>query len=239
VIRDYRLEATCVEYDELVRHPEETVAALSEFVGHPLDPQYVDSSLRQFLYPVPRRYAQLYEEVRSLSGRPPRHDGARPETEGTEAVAAYLERVQAIDSRVAEAKAAWADAVGMPHPKLLTNEQSVQGLAETRAASAIYIAALSEAQAELGLLSPPPAFERYHELTRSAVDLERLAAQLMLHAAQTDGSEPNREALQGAITVWQRYCAPEPATKAGGRRAREYERALRAKQHKATAIARS
>jgi hypothetical protein len=217
---------------------EETVAALSEFVAHPLDPQYVEASLRQFRYPVPRRYAQLYEEVRSLNGRPPRHGGASA-NEGAEAVAAYLERGQAIDTRVAQAKAAWSAAVGMPEPKLLTYDQSGQALEETRAASEAYVATLSEAQAELGLLVPPPAFELYHELTRSAVDHERLAAQLMLHAAQTDGSEPNREALQGAITVWQRYCAPEPVTKAGGRRAREYERALRAKQHKATAIARS
>jgi len=111
----------------------------------------------------------------------------------------------------------------MPDAKLQRNE----ALEETRAVSEAYVATLREAQAELGLLIPPRAFERYHDLTRQSVDHERLLAQLMLHASQTDGPAPNREALDGALTVWQRYCAPAPTAKASERRARECQRAVR------------
>jgi len=87
VIRDYELEATCVEYDSLVERPEETVAALAAFVGRPLRAEYVDAPLRRHVQPVPEQYRKLYEEVASLQvtvsserGRPaPAHRGrARP-----------------------------------------------------------------------------------------------------------------------------------------------------------------
>lgn len=69
VIRDYRLEATCVEYDELVRCPAEVVARLSAFIGRPLDAQYVEPNLRHHAYAVPQQYAALYDRVRALGPR--------------------------------------------------------------------------------------------------------------------------------------------------------------------------
>ena len=87
VIRDHRLEATCVEYDALVERPEETVAALAAFVGRPLRADYVDAPLRRHVCAVPPQYRRLYEEVASLqvtasSGRahpaPARRGRARP-----------------------------------------------------------------------------------------------------------------------------------------------------------------
>jgi hypothetical protein len=66
VIRDYRLEATCVEYDALVERPEDTVAALAAFVGRPLCAQYVAAPLRRHVRAVPDQHRGLYEEVVSL-----------------------------------------------------------------------------------------------------------------------------------------------------------------------------
>ena len=73
-IRDFQLEATCVDYDELLDRPEETVAALSQFVGHRLRPELVQGPLRHHVAAVPRRYARLYHAVKSL-GRPTGADG--------------------------------------------------------------------------------------------------------------------------------------------------------------------
>lgn len=66
VIRDYKLEATCVEYDSLVEQPEQATAELAEFVGRPLDAAYVEPPLRHFSQPVPDPWLDLYEEVRAL-----------------------------------------------------------------------------------------------------------------------------------------------------------------------------
>ena len=66
VVREYGLEATCVEYDTLVERPEETIAHLAEFVGHPLDAKYVTPPLRRFNQPIPEEYVRLYEEVKAL-----------------------------------------------------------------------------------------------------------------------------------------------------------------------------
>lgn len=68
VIQDYRLEATCVEFDALVERPQKATAALSEFVGHSLRPDYVNPSLQRFRRPVPTKYARLYREVLALAG---------------------------------------------------------------------------------------------------------------------------------------------------------------------------
>jgi hypothetical protein len=67
VIRDYRLEATCVVYEDLVQRPEAAVAELSSFIGRPLDATYVEPALQHFAQLVPLRHAALYEEVRALS----------------------------------------------------------------------------------------------------------------------------------------------------------------------------
>lgn len=67
VIRDYALEALCVEYDALVAEPEATVERLSRFLGRPLDPCAVDRSLRHEVAAVPKRHAAVYRAVRGLS----------------------------------------------------------------------------------------------------------------------------------------------------------------------------
>src|SRR3990170_5460572 len=67
VIRDYALEALCVEYDALVGEPEATVARLSQFVGQPLDPAAIDRTLRHEEAAVPRYHASVYRQVRALS----------------------------------------------------------------------------------------------------------------------------------------------------------------------------
>jgi hypothetical protein len=70
-IGDFSLDATCIEYDRLLDHPEETVGALSEFVGHRLRPELVEGPLRHHRARVPKKFARLYHAVRSL-GQPPR-----------------------------------------------------------------------------------------------------------------------------------------------------------------------
>jgi hypothetical protein len=68
VVRDYGLEATCIEYDTLVERPEEAIAHLAEFVGHALDAKLVEPRLRRFSQPIPDEYVRLYEEVKALGG---------------------------------------------------------------------------------------------------------------------------------------------------------------------------
>ncbi len=70
-IREFRLEATSVDYDELLDRPQETVSALSQFVGRRLRPELVEAPLRHHRARVPKRFARLYDAVRSL-GQPPR-----------------------------------------------------------------------------------------------------------------------------------------------------------------------
>ncbi len=67
VIADYALPATSVVYEDLVAQPEATVARLASFVGHSLDPRFVEPTLRQFDQAVPERHRALYDEVRSLA----------------------------------------------------------------------------------------------------------------------------------------------------------------------------
>ncbi len=67
VVHDRRLEATCIEYDELVTMPAQTVERLAAFLGHPLDPQYVEPSLQHQPAGAPEQFADLYERVKALS----------------------------------------------------------------------------------------------------------------------------------------------------------------------------
>jgi hypothetical protein len=75
VIDDHKLDAVCVEYDDVVTDTAPTIARLSEFVGRPLDPQYVEPSLRHHRSEVTPEYADLYERVRALSRTPPAATG--------------------------------------------------------------------------------------------------------------------------------------------------------------------
>jgi hypothetical protein len=67
VVRDHELPAASVVYEDLIARPEETVARLASFVGHPLDARFVEPELRQFDQPVPQRHQALYDEVRALA----------------------------------------------------------------------------------------------------------------------------------------------------------------------------
>ena len=250
IIRDYRLEATCVAYDDLVQRPEETVAAVASFIGRPLDAKYVEPELRHYEYPVPRRHAALYQRALALDLRRP---AAARQASGVAALLArlgkrdvltedearaideYLERVRAIAFQVVAAKADWGARVGAPEPKLARYEElgsnQRQVLEETRSASAEYVQVLSKVQPELGMLLPPAALERYHETTRDWVDRERLAAQLVLQAAA--GPHPDRGALADALRAWRLFSSPEAEAKMQKRRRRAYQRGLRASGYRA------
>jgi hypothetical protein len=66
VITDLRLDATSIEYDELVSEPDRAVAGLSEFVGRPLDASGIEPSLQHYRGAVDARYVEIYERVRAL-----------------------------------------------------------------------------------------------------------------------------------------------------------------------------
>ena len=69
VIREYRLSATSVVFDDLVCNPAETVEALSRFVALPLDAACVRPELRHHADGVLPHLRSLYDEVRALSWR--------------------------------------------------------------------------------------------------------------------------------------------------------------------------
>jgi hypothetical protein len=247
VIRDYELEATCVEYDALVEHPEPVVADLAEFVGRPLRAEYVNPPLRRFRHPVPKRYLRLYHEVLALGGSsaalaasapdaggaPPAHASGRAAAlgdAGVQEVDAYVQRVNDIDVRVQAAKAGWNMHIGLPRPTLDRFQQMGLTLPEamerTRATSDEYAAVVNEAQEELEALEPPPCFERYHELIQRGVDLERMVVELMRSAAQ--GEAPDRRMLKTAVRAWRLFGRGAAIDKALERRQREYVKALEA-----------
>ena len=247
LIRDYELEATCVEYDALVEHPEPVVADLAEFVGRPLRAEYVNPPLRRFRHPVPNRYLRLYHEVLALGGSsaalataapdavgaPPANASDRAAAPGdasVQEVDAYVERVNDIDARVQAAKAVWNMHIGLPRPTLgrfqrlgLTLPEAME---QTRATSDEYAAVVNEAQEELEALEPPPCLERYHELFQRGVNLERMVVELMRSAAQ--GEAPDRRMLKAAVRAWRLFGRGAAIDKALERRQREYVKALEA-----------
>jgi hypothetical protein len=113
----------------------------------------------------------------------------------------------------------------MPRPQLHGNGHPTN----VRAATEAHVALLSEAQTEIAETAPTPAFETYHDLLRTAVDYERLAAQLLLVAcdAGTSKPAPDRDVLSDSIAVWRKYCSPEATAEAEAKRAREFEKAQR------------
>ncbi len=242
VIRDYELEATCVEYDALIERPAETVGALARFVERPLKPEYVDASLRRFVRPVPKEYARLYREVLALGGGVSPADAvdaearstgptgtAKPlDREGGEAVAAYIQRVNEMEAGMRPAKAVWTLQVGLPDPKLARFERLglslTEAMEQTRAACETYVGVLKDVQEGLETLEPPRGFERFHELAQRDANLERLVAELMLAAAQ--GEKPDRKMLREAVRSWRRFGRSAASEKAEQRRRREYARAL-------------
>ncbi len=254
VVRDYKLEATCVEFDTLVEHPQETTAALAEFIGHPLRAEFINPPLRHHARPVAKKYVGLYREVLALgrdgpllpfAGRgagadaeggiapvaEPREREAAMEPiggEGVEAINAYVREVDDIDARTGAAKAVWTLRVGLPRAKLQRPEELgmtlPEAMEETRSASAEYASVLREAQERLEALECPPGFRQYHELTELRLNLERVVAELM--RMSVEGDAPDQETLKATLRAWRRFGRSAPFDKAQERREREYARAL-------------
>ena len=224
VVRDYELDATCVEYDNLVTHPEQTVAEIAAFVDHPLDASLVKPNLRHFAYHIPHRLAPLYDRVRALGpNKSPRDAGARPPT--PEVVDAYVQQIGDVDKRIESAKEKWTSRVGAPDLNLLFYTErgldQAEVRAESREASQSYVETLSEAQTELGALRPPAGFEDYHEATRAAVNDARLIAQLMLQASEL------KRPVEEVVKAYQLRLSPEALKKTQERRAQAFGRAQR------------
>ena len=224
VVRDYGLDATCVEYDSLVTRPEQTVAEIAAFVDHPLDASLVKPNLRHFAYHIPHRLAPLYDRVRALGpNKSPRDAGARPPT--PEVVDAYVQQIGDVDKRIESAKGKWTSRVGAPDLNLLLYTErgldQAEVRAESREASQSYVETLSEAQTELGALRPPAGFEDYHEATRAAVNDARLIAQLMLQASEL------KRPVGDVMKAYQLRLSPEALKKTQERRAQALERAQR------------
>jgi hypothetical protein len=210
VIRDYHLEALCIEYDRLMAQPVETVAELTRFVGHELDAMYIEPDVRHYDYDIPERYAALYDDVRALSP-----GGARaPGRVRKEDAAAYLERVAEIEERALAAKRSWVERAGLGDADTDAAIAACAGRAADAAAA--YTAALSAAQADLGALRPPDALARYHELAQTWVDGERLTVELFQQVAS--GERPAAQAVE----AWRRFASP--AAEAAALRARATER---------------
>ena len=220
VIRAYRLEATCVDYDDLVEYPAETVAALSSFAGYPLDAKYVETRLRHHKFGVPSRHAELYEQARALDNgngadavHAPRQ---RRASEGSGGFVEYLSRMRSVEAQVASAKSEWADRGGCENAEARSRRP---GRSANRTSWALekYRQALADAQSEFGLLCPPATFDSYHEAMRVWLDQERLVAHLIgqaagaeeepdkaLRAAEADAEGQERLALQRLRAALQR-----------------------------------
>ena len=220
VIRDHRLEATCVEYDALIAQPEETVAALSRFVGRPLQAHFVEAPLRRFEAPIPERYGRLYDEVLALAPDAVRARAGTTASRRRERTAMpaedYLRRAEEVTAGVRKSREACPLVAAMPRPAL-------NGAARDQAAA--YGAALCEAQEALAALEPPAPLGRYHELTVREVNQERILAELFV-AALRDG-EPDQRMVELATQTWRRFVRPEALERSARERAQERERALR------------
>jgi hypothetical protein len=212
VIRGSALDAICIEYDALIERPEETVAALSAFVGRPLSAEHVSAPLRRYVSDVPARYRGLYKEALRLGPaaasvfptRPPREVvefGGRPQTPGRGPAPLstrlpFNERPAAeIASDVRRARDAWQRAVGMPKP--------VAG-AEARAACEAFRSVLCEAQRELAALPGADPLAR-------EVDLQRMIVELTLAAID----ENDRRTMRAAVRAWKRFGLPATAPSSG------------------------
>jgi len=215
IARDYRLEAMCIEYDDLLAHPAEVVRELSSFVGFALDARYIEPELRHFSYAVPRRHAALYAEVLSFAS--PRAREAARRREETD-VAGYAERMRSLEERVDEANARWRELLGEPEPRLFDGNAA---LSEAAAACEPYLEVVRGAQAELGTVTPPTRLERYHDRLREYVDHQRFIAQLIYNSAH--GEAPPNVSLSDVARAWQSFSSEDVLDR--GRR--ERARALR------------
>lgn len=186
VIRDYRLEACCVEYDALIEQPAETVDIIGRFVGRSLDPGLLEPALRHHVSPVRLELLPLYEEVLALSPQLP-----RSRTSATDP-AAYLTEVRLLIDKLLAARATWLAAVGTSEPRL------------DAAASSTYDAAAREAQDALQRLDALPQLEAHHDAVRALFDYERLTAAAFAIAATTGDPDRRRTALE----CWTKFSSP-------------------------------
>ena len=200
VIRDYRLEATCVEYNALVEQPEETVQGLARFVGRPLDASHVDPGLRRYEAPVPERYAELYASVRTLAPDAPRSatgNATASKPRATLGADEYVARSDAVSHRARHAYAEWAAQVAMP---------ALERSAAAREATASCSAALQEAQREIEELVPPPVLADHFALTKRQIDVQRMVAECALAVLSRDPPDPQME--KATEESWQRFGHP-------------------------------
>ena len=216
VIEDYKLEALCIEYDDLVADPQATVAKLSRFIGRELDASNVEPSLRSHVYRIPKRWRALYARVAALGGNSTPSRAIAPGPSDASAVARYLDAVRAIEDRVLEAKRTWERSVDMASIASLRNGASDA----VRAACTAYDGALVELRNELMSFTPPDDLEEHFELLRNYLDVERLPEVLIARACED--AQPDGELLGRAHTVWREHCAPQ----AWSRASRARERAL-------------
>jgi hypothetical protein len=195
VIRDYRLDATCVEYDALVEEPAATVQALSAFAGVPLEPRYVERRLRRQRAPVPERYRHLYDRVLQLSPVQ-RTIVERIDEEPRERIVSedYLSSTDAIWSRLEIARESWLERVRLPEPSFDS---------ETSGASAEYASFLAHTQEQIGALVPPAELDRFHEVVTRQINIERMLAELVRSACNgAPGSSRN-----AALRAWKKFAS--------------------------------
>ncbi|MGB2695371.1 MAG: sulfotransferase [Dehalococcoidia bacterium] len=233
VIRDYELDVTCVEYDELIERPEPVVAALSKFVGQQLSATYVDPPLRRFLHPVPQAYRALYDEVLALrpAGLPAYAASAslRAGAEGAppdaRSIDSYVALVRETEAGIVRAKASWTERIEMPAPAV-ERAPTTAAIEGARGASDGYAAVLEEAQEALRRSHPPAGFEGAHDLALEAVNHERLIVELMRAAVREE--PPDQRMLRATRKAWRRFGSEQAFDRARQRRERELERALSA-----------
>jgi hypothetical protein len=66
IIEAHGLNATCVEYDEVLTTPDCVAQRLSGFVGQAVRPVGVRVDLRHHRSEMPHEFAELYERVRGV-----------------------------------------------------------------------------------------------------------------------------------------------------------------------------
>jgi hypothetical protein len=202
IVRDYGIDAFCLQYEELIGRPTEAIRLLSEFVGRPLDASLVRTELKRFSGEIPPQYQELYDAVCALGGTPqlpPRAD--LPDLPADPKV--YRTSVRELTDRLLAARNDWLAAIGAPEPRF-------DGAA-THDASSAYADAARDAQEALRRLEPPPDLEPYHDATRSLFDHERLTAYAF--SLVTPASQ-DAEHQKNARYCWDTFSAPEVFEKA-------------------------
>jgi hypothetical protein len=233
IVRDYQLDAMCIEYETLLRAPERAIAALAGFVGQPLDASGVESTLRRFAGSVPATHQALYDAVRQLGGAVDSSaDVSIAElSHATSSVAGSHTRdhsagaIAAIDQRVTEANAVWTAALGFPDPPLAAPQPLAgDALERARTAAAAYAATLVELQRELFGFDAPKEIVEYHRLVLERVNHERIVAELVVQALVDEPSSSRK--VKTAMKAWRGLTNGPAAERARQERERLREQLL-------------